>query len=139
MYNTKMSNAAVNAEADALAARAAGGYMRWYDGAQPATADTAITTQSVVAELRFGTPAFGASAAGIITAEAITPDPAAAGGEAAWFRTFEADGVTPLWDGSLGVPDPEVPGDAYDIELTSTTIPPGVECRLTTFSHTVAK
>jgi len=90
-----MSNAAVNAEADALAEQASGGYMRWYDGIQPATSDTAITTQNVVAELRFGTPAFGPAVAGIITATPITPDPAAPGGEAAWFRNFAADGVTP--------------------------------------------
>jgi len=139
VYNTKLTDLVANAQADAQAPLANGGYMRWYDGTQPATGGAAITTQNKVAELRFGTPAFGAAASGIIAANAITPDPAAIGGTVSWFRIFQADGTSSLWDGSIGVKDSPNAGDHYDIELNSVIIPAGVECGLTAFTHTVAK
>lgn len=101
--NPKYSNAAVNAEADALAAQFNGGKMRIYDGAQPATADTAITTQTLLAELTYANPAFGAAVAGLITANAITTDvDADATGIAAWFRAVTSGGAT-IMDGTVGL------------------------------------
>lgn len=44
--NTQLSNAAVNAEADALSALLNTGYLRIYSGTQPATADTASSQGS---------------------------------------------------------------------------------------------
>ena len=49
--NLKMANAAVNAEADALSDQLDNGFLRIYDGSQPATADTAIGAQVLLAEL----------------------------------------------------------------------------------------
>lgn len=101
--NLKLSNAAVNAEVDALTALAANGYIRIYDGAQPANADTAVTTQTLLAELRLNATAFGAAVAGVATANAITSDSAAnATGTAAWFRVLKSDSSTVLWDGTVG-------------------------------------
>jgi len=40
--NTQVSNAAVNAEADAFSALLNNGYLRQYSGAQPANGDTAL-------------------------------------------------------------------------------------------------
>lgn len=48
--NTQLSNLAVNTEADALGALLNSGLLRIYDGTQPATADTAITTQVEIPE-----------------------------------------------------------------------------------------
>src|SRR5437660_318799 len=102
-HNLILANAAVNAEANALAALLNNGYLRIYDGSQPVTADTAISTQNKLAELRFGATAFGGASAGALTANAITSDSdAAATGTAAWFRCFESDGTTPVFDGSVG-------------------------------------
>ena len=79
------------------------GWLRIYDGTQPANADTAVSTQNILAELRFGATAFGASVAGVATANAITADSSAnATGTATWFRVFKSDGTTALWDGSVG-------------------------------------
>jgi hypothetical protein len=50
-HNLKLSNAAVNAKADALAALANNGYLRIYSGSQPADADSAITSQVLLAEV----------------------------------------------------------------------------------------
>jgi hypothetical protein len=111
-----IANLGVNAEVDALTALLNNGYVRIYDGAQPANADTAITTQTLLAELRFGTPAFAAAVAGVATANAITADTDAnATGTAAWFRALKSDGASAVLDGSVGTA-------SADLILNSTAI-----------------
>src|SRR5438874_680365 len=101
--NLKTSIATRNAELNALAALAASGYIRVYDGTQPATPETAITTQNLLSVCRFGAPAFASAAGGIISANPITEDDdIAETGTAAWFRVLKSDGTTALWDGSVG-------------------------------------
>src|SRR5439155_785437 len=76
-----------NASADAVTALLNGGTIRIYTAPQPATADTAITTQTLLASPTFGSPAFAAAVAGVSTANAITADPSAsASGTANWAR-----------------------------------------------------
>lgn len=101
--NSQYSTTTRNASLNAIATLANSGYLRIYDGAQPANADTAITTQNLLAELRLNATAFGAAASSVITANAITSGTAAATGTAAWFRAvIAADGVTVVFDGSVG-------------------------------------
>lgn len=101
--NPKLSNAAANAAADASCSLANSGKLRIFDGAQPATADTAITTQVLLAELTMNATAFGAAVAGVATANAITSDTSANNtGTASWFRLVKSDGTTVLFDGSVG-------------------------------------
>ena len=80
------------------------GYLRIYDGAQPATPETAVDAQVLLAELRFADPADGADATGgVMTLSAITDDASAhATGTAAWFRALKADGTTAVFDGTVG-------------------------------------
>lgn len=131
--NTQLTNLAVNTEADALAAQANSGILRIYDGTQPATGDTAITTQNLLAELTMNATAFGASVAGVITANAITADSSAdATGTATWFRLFKSDGTTALWDGSVGTSD-------ANIILNSVSISAGAAVSVSSFTHTIAK
>lgn len=114
--NPKRSNTAVNAAAVAVTTLANTGYLRIYDGTQPATADTAITTQVLLAELRWNATAFGAPAAGVATANAITSDASANNtGTATWFRALQSDGTTVLFDGSVGT-------SAADLILVTTSI-----------------
>lgn len=101
--NTQMSDTAVNAEANALGPLLNSGYLRIYDGTQPANANTAITTQNKLAELRFNATAFPSASAGVLTANAITSDTnAAASGTATWFRALKSDGTTVIMDGNVG-------------------------------------
>lgn len=101
--NPKTAVAQRNRAIDVVAARLNSGYLRIYDGAQPTDADTAIGAQVLLAELRFGSTAFGAASAGSAAANAITDDSSAnATGTAAWYRTFESDGTTAVMDGSVG-------------------------------------
>jgi hypothetical protein len=101
--NLRTSIAARNTALNAIATLANGGKLRIYDGAQPATPETAIGAQAMLAELTMNATAFGAAAAGVITAGAITADAdAKATGTATWYRLFKSDGETALWDGSVG-------------------------------------
>lgn len=115
----RMSNEAANAEANGVAALLNNGYLRIYSGAQPATGDTAIGAQVLLAELRWNATAFGAAAAGVIVANAITADSSAnATGTAAWFRALKSDGTSPVYDGSVGT-------SAADLIMPSTSITAG--------------
>src|SRR5438093_7808878 len=97
-----VSAAGANASADAVTALLNGGTIRIYTAPQPATADTAVTTQTLLASPTFGTPAFAAAVAGVSTANAITTDPsAAASGTANWARFVTSGGAT-IYDGTVG-------------------------------------
>lgn len=131
----RISNLAANAEADATGALLNNGYLRIYDGAQPATADTAITTQVLLAELRFGATAFGAAVAGVATANAITQDASAnATGTAAWFRALYTNGGSPetltaVFDGSVGT-------SGANLNLNTTAITSGVSVSVSSLTYT---
>lgn len=130
--NVKMANSAVNEQANRLATLANGGYLRLYDGAQPATADDAISGQTLLAETTFSSPAFGAAVAGVITANSITADSdAKATGTASWFRVTKSDGA-PLLDGSAGV-------SGCDLTLNSTAIQQHAKVSVSSLVHTVSK
>lgn len=131
--NTQISNAAVNAEAAALATQLNTGYLRIYDGAQPTTADTAIGAQVLLAELRFGATAFPAAVAGVLTANAITADASAnATGTAAWFRALQSDGIAVVLDGTVGTA-------TSNMIIATTAITIGLTVSCSSFVHTVAK
>jgi len=131
--NLKMANAAVNAEADALSDLLDNGYLRIYDGSQPATADTAIGGQVLLAELRFANPASGAAVAGVLTMSALTSDTANnATGTASWYRALKSDGTTPVMDGSVGTA-------AADLILNSVALQINAQTDVTSFTHTVTK
>jgi hypothetical protein len=101
--NTQLANAQRSRAADAVCVRANSGILRIYDGSQPATADTAIGAQVILAELTMNSTAFGAASNGVATANAITSDTSANNtGTAAWFRLFESDGTTVICDGTVG-------------------------------------
>ena len=100
--NPKRSNVAANAACDAMAALLNGGTITIWDGAQPANADTAPTTQVKLVTLTFANPAFGAAAAGVATAAAIVSGVASVTSTAAWFRCYKSDATTVVYDGTVG-------------------------------------
>lgn len=100
-----LSAAAASVAADALCALLNGGNVRLYDGARPATADTAITTQVLLASPTFANPAFAAAVSGVATANAVVSDTdAAASGTTTWFRAVTS-GAASVCDGSVGTAD----------------------------------
>jgi hypothetical protein len=134
---TKVSNAAANAEAAAFASLLDNGYFRIYDSTggtgQPATVDTAIGSQVLLAELRFAATAEASIVNGVITFDTITSDPSAnATGTATWFRAFSSDGTTAVWDGSVGT-------SGATFNMNSTAISIGAEIAATSLTHTINK
>lgn len=131
--NTQLTNLAANAEADAVAALLNNGYLRIYSGTQPATGDTALSGNTLLAELRFNATAFGAAVAGVATANAITSDSSAdATGTATFYRCFKSDGTTAVMDGNIST-------SGANINLNSTAIQAGATVSCSAFTVTANK
>ncbi len=131
--NPKLSESTVNDQAAVFAARFNGGYLKIYDGAQPETADTPITTQKLLASLRFGNPAFSKPSDGSLKANPITKDAdAAATGKATWMRVLKSDGVTPIMDGTAGL-------YGCDLNMKSADIQQHAEVTCDSFAPTIRK
>lgn len=134
---TRISNSAATSEADAFAGRLDNGYLRIYDSTggtgQPATVDTAIGSQVLLAELRFANPSDAGAANGVITFSALTADSSAnATGTATWFRAFASDGTTAIWDGSVST-------SGATLNLNTTSIVIGAAVSVTSLQFTVNK
>lgn len=130
--NLKISSTAVNAQADAMSDLLDNGYLRIYDGTQPANANTAITTQVLLAELRFNATAAPAASSGVLTMNSITQDSSANNtGTATWFRALKSDGSTVVFDGSVGT-------SGCDLNLGSTSITSGASVAVTSMTFTVS-
>lgn len=130
--NLKISSTAVNAQADALSDLLDNGYLRIYDGTQPANANTAITTQVLLAELRFNATAAPAASSGVLTMNSITQDSSANNtGTATWFRALKSDGSTVVFDGSVGT-------SGCDLNLGSTSITSGASVAVTSMTFAVS-
>ncbi len=133
--NTQLANATVNAQADTLSDQLDNGYLRVYTGTQPATADVAISGQTLLAELRFNAISALAATDGVLTFNAITSDDAAnATGVATWFRCLRSNGTDVVMDGTVGAT-----GSNSNLELATTSIVTNARISVTAFVHTVAK
>jgi hypothetical protein len=129
----KLANGPASAAADAVCALLNNGFLRIYDGTQPSTADTAISTQVLLAELRWNATAFGAASNGVATANAITADSSADNtGTATWFRALKSDGTTVVFDGSVGTA-------TSNIVLNSVAISAGAAVSVSAFTYTQSK
>lgn len=131
--DTQLANAVVNAQADALATQLNNGYLRIYSGTKPATADTALSGQTLLAELRFNATAAPAASAGVLTFNAITQDSSAdATGTASFFRALQSNGTSVVMDGTVGT-------SGANLNLGTVSIVAGAIVSVTSFTHTVAK
>jgi hypothetical protein len=134
-HNTVHSYLSVNAMLDALATRLNGGVIRLYNGTQPANADVAVGAQTLGAELTFGSPAFGAAANGVITANAITDDSSAdAAITPTWARCLRSGGINAEFDCTVGAT-----GSSSDIEFDIATFVATGRVKITSFSYTMAR
>lgn len=111
-----LSQRAAHAQLNALASLIDGGYLRIYGGARPLSPDVVVGSQRILAELRFGRPAFFAAQDGVLFARDIEPDESARlSDEATWYRVYAADGQTALVDGRIGT-------DNADLLVNRTTV-----------------
>lgn len=121
--NLKYAAALKNAQQDAITTLAGNAAkLRLYSGAQPATPDTAVGAQVMLAELVMGTPFAAGAASGVLTLGAISNGTGTAGAStgttAAWFRIVKADGTTPVMDGTVG-------SSGADLNINNTSIATG--------------
>lgn len=117
-----------NAQLDAVTTQAgASALLRIYDGTRPATGGAATT---LLAELVCNATFAPASAAGLLTLNAIASDTAAnATGTATWFRIVQSNGTTHVMDGNVST-------SGSDMNLNSTSIIVGGTVAITSFTIT---
>src|SRR6266581_322242 len=111
----KLSTQAASAAADAVCARLDGGVLRLYAGTIPATANTDLTTQTLLAELAFDSPAFGAAVEGVALGTLTGEDDALASGTATFCLAITSD-FDPVFLGTVGLT-----GSGSDCELRGST------------------
>lgn len=129
--DTQLADAIVNGQADYLSDQLDNGYLRIYSGTKPATADTALSGNTLLAELRFNGIAAPAASGGVLTFNAISSDTSAdATGTATFFRCFKSDGTTVVMDGTVGTSD-------ANLVLSTTSITAGQTVAVTSFTHDV--
>ena len=126
--NTQLADATVNAQASALATLCNSGIIRVYDGTQPATADTALSGNTLGVELTFGATAFGAPVSGLLTANAISSGVATASITPTFARIFASNGTTVIMDVSAG---------ASGSNLTIGAFTSGTTVSVSSFTHDV--
>jgi hypothetical protein len=105
----RMAVARRNEMLDAITNEANSGKLRLYSGTRPTNADTALSGNTLLAELTMNATSAGASSGGVWTANAITSDASAdATGTATFARLFQSDGTTVIADFSVGTSGTEV-------------------------------
>lgn len=132
--DVRFSTACLNAMLDTIKTTlGTAAELRFYDGTKPANADTAITTQNLLAQLPLTTPdEFGAAASRTITANSITTDTAAnATGTATWASLVKSDG-TRVVDLTVGEA-----ADSADITVDNKSFQAGADIAVTSLSITL--
>lgn len=106
----------------------AAGLIRIYSGTRPTNADTALSGNTLLAELTFSDPSFPAATGtpGTLTASAITDDTSAdATGTATFFRAVDSTGAA-VMDGDVGT-------SGSDLNLNVVAITTGINVSITSF------
>lgn len=134
MANLRLANLARNAAADQLTAKidagAGSGTIKIYSGTQPATADTALSGNTLLGTLTFSKPSFGASANGTITANAIAQESNSPNTGVATFARIQDSNGNTVFDCDVGTASA-----TCIINTTSITAGGTVQC--TSFTVTV--
>jgi hypothetical protein len=129
--NLKIAQNTASTEANALVgAFTNGALLTIYNGTQPATPETAVSTQTLLATVTLASPAFASASNGVITANAISDMTISASGTASWFRLLKSDNTTVIMDGSVGT-------SGCDLNLNSVALSSGATLSTTSFTFTV--
>lgn len=129
--NPKYAVTLKNARLDAITtAIGTSGLLKIYDGTQPATPDTAITSQVLLATLACSSTFAPGASGGVLTANAIFAGTAVANGTASWYR-LTTSGGTAKHDGTIGT-------SGTDGIINNTTITSGQSVSCTSLTITSA-
>lgn len=124
----RISLANRQAQLTALIGRLANAYIRIYSGTRPAGPDTALSGNTLLAELRgaatFGTLA-NVSTDVVLTLGTVTADASAdATGTASFARVLQSDGTTAEFDLSVGT-------SGAELNLNTLSITSGIQVQIT--------
>jgi len=128
--NSEYSHTASNAMVNALAALCNGGTINVYSGTQPANANTALSGNTLLVTLTFGSTAFANAVNGVANANAITSGTAVATGTASFARIIKSDLTTVVMDGTVGTA-------SCNVNLSTVSIVNGGVVQLTSMTATV--
>lgn len=122
---SRLGNALVNAKADGGARMFDNGYIRFFSGAMPTTGDTALSGNTLLAELRFPATSAPAAVAGVLTFNSIAAAAAIATGTVSFIGLYKSDGTTPL-----GFFNVDVSSGTPVVTIASTSIVAGMNISL---------
>lgn len=124
-FSTTLRNNRAN---DITTAVGASGLLRIYAGTVPADVGTAITTQTLLAELTCNSTFAPSASSGVLTLNSITQDSSAnATGTASFFR-ITTSGGTAIIQGTV-----TATGGGGDLTLNTTSISSGAAVSVTSF------
>lgn len=125
LFKTTLRNARADAITTALGASAS---LKVYSGTKPATPATALSGNTLLAELPLSNPAAPAASGGILTFSPFTQDSAANNtGTATWFSLVDGSGNR-IVDGTITATD-----GGGDLTLNTTSIVAGGPVMITAF------
>lgn len=147
--NLKFSTALRTARAAATSTTVgASALIEIYDGTQPASPDTAITSQVLLCTLTGNATSFGSASAAVLTLNAITSGTGTAaatvsGKRATWARIKTSGGTAHIdctvgTNGTLNTDGTVSAGAAYDINITNNLITTGMTVSIGSFTLTEA-
>lgn len=130
--NVRFTTATLNGFLDTLNTRlGAGALLRFYSGTKPANADTALSGNTLLAELALSASPFAAAASRSVSVNTVTNDTSAdATGTCTW-ATFVTSGGTRVIDVEVGT-------SASDINVNTVSFVAGAQVSVTSFSITLA-
>lgn len=115
MSDLKYSNGTRHAQNEGLISYAGNNaIIRLYSGTQPASANTALSGQTLLVSCQLA-GAFGTDSNGTLTLGTVNDGVAVSNGTASFFRIVKSDGTTVVMDGSVGT-------SGADLNLNTTTI-----------------
>lgn len=130
---TNSRNGMLDALNTALNAGSGAAKVRIYDGTQATNANTAIGSQTLLAELTLSDPAAASASSGTLTLSAITNDSSGdASGTATWARVLDSDN-NPIFDC-----DVSATAGSGTLKLNTTTIAAGGPVAITSFTISIA-
>ncbi len=129
--NPSLAQISVDAQNDAISLLLDAGFIDLFDGTQPASSDTPITTQNLLSSHSFSSPAFNPSVGGIATANSVGSSVILLNGIVTWFRAYKSDHLTAVQDGSVDTID-------ADLIVSTTVFVAGQAANITAMTNAVS-
>jgi hypothetical protein len=108
------------------------GFLRIYSGTAPATVGTALSGNTLLAELTLNSTFAPSASSGVLTLNSITQDSSAdATGTASFWRIYKSDGTTAVMQGTVGT-------SGADLNLNTVSIASGGPVSVTSFTITAS-